>query len=143
MPSDYIPVALERLVIARAGGRCEYCQSRADYSTEDFTVDHIQARSRGGKSTAENLAYACSGCNGRKYNKSTAIDPSNGTMAPLYNPRLQRWQEHFTWDAEFTQIIGVTPTGRATVAALQMNRIGVVNLRRALYAIGHHPAQLE
>lgn len=39
-------------------------------------------------------------------------------MAPLYNPRLQRLQEHFTWDAEFTQIIGVTPTGRATVASV-------------------------
>ncbi|MEZ4661484.1 MAG: HNH endonuclease signature motif containing protein [Caldilineaceae bacterium] len=142
MPSEYIPVALARLVIERADGRCEYCQSRADYATEDFAVDHIWARSRGGKSVADNLAYACSGCNGRKYNKSEATDPIDGMMAPLYNPRTQMWSEHFTWDAEFTRIIGTTPIGRATVLALQMNRIGVVNLRKALYAIGQHPSQL-
>lgn len=143
MPSAYITVALERLIVARAGGRCEYCQSRADFATEDFAVDHIHARSRGGLSTAENLAYACSGCNGRKYNKSEAADPSDGTITPLYNPRTQVWQEHFAWEAGYLRVIGITPTGRATVAALQMNRVGVVNLRRALYAIGQHPPQLK
>lgn len=37
------------------------------------------------------------------------------------------------------QIIGLTPTGRATVEALRLNRPEVVNLRRLLFAHGEHP----
>ena len=40
---------------------------------------------------------------------------------------------------DYTIIIGLTPTGRATVEALQMNRRGLVNLRQALFALGKHP----
>jgi len=36
-------------------------------------------------------------------------------------------------------MVGTTPTGRATIEALQLNRGGVVNLRRLLYAVGEHP----
>ncbi len=36
--------------------------------------------------------------------------------------------------------IGLTPTGRSTVEVLQLNREGVVNLRRVLYGMGEHPA---
>lgn len=68
-----------------------------------------------------------------------AIDPVSGDTVPLYHPRKQRWNNHFAWNDDFTLIIGLTPTGRSTVEALQLNREGVVNLRRVLYAIGEHP----
>jgi hypothetical protein len=57
----------------------------------------------------------------------------------FYHPRQQRWQDHFTWNEDFSIIIGLTPTGRVTVDILQLNREGVVNLRRMLYALGEHP----
>jgi hypothetical protein len=60
-------------------------------------------------------------------------------MAPLYNPREQHWTDHFTWNHDYTLVLGLTPTGRATVEKLQLNRIGVVNLRPALHLIGEHP----
>lgn len=69
MPRVYIPLDTQRIVAARAQGRCEYCQSWADYATETFAVEHIVPLSRGGTSTLENLALACSGCNGHKYNR--------------------------------------------------------------------------
>ena len=37
------------------------------------------------------------------------------------------------------RIVGITPTGRATIEALQMNRPGPVNMRQLLYAMGKHP----
>jgi hypothetical protein len=58
---------------------------------------------------------------------------------PLYHPRRHRWEDHFGWSEDFTRIIGLTPTGRATVEALLLNRSGVVNLRRLLYQHGAHP----
>lgn len=57
----------------------------------------------------------------------------------LYHTRQQQWSDHFAWnDDDFTLIIGLTPIGRATVEVLQLNREGVVNLRRVLYAMGEH-----
>ena len=35
--------------------------------------------------------------------------------------------------------MGITPTGRATVAKLQLNRDGEINLRRILAEAGVHP----
>jgi 5-methylcytosine-specific restriction endonuclease McrA len=66
MPRVYIPANTQRAVIERAQGRCEYCQSRADYTTEPFAVEHIIPVSRGGTSEIDNLAFSCSGCNGHK-----------------------------------------------------------------------------
>ena len=68
-----------------------------------------------------------------------APDPATDTVVPLYHPRQQRWRDHFTWSDNFTEIIGLTPTGRATVAALQLNRTGLVQLRRVLYLVEEHP----
>ena len=139
MPKVYLSVVIQRGIVERADNRCEYCQSPADYATETFAVEHIRPLSRGGTSDLNNLALACSGCNGRKYNKIEAPDPADGAMAPLFNPREQRWQEHFCWSGDYTQIIGLTPTGRATVETLQLNRPGLINMRQLLYTIGKHP----
>lgn len=139
MPRPYLPVAIQRAVIERAENRCEYCQSHADYATETFAVEHIRPRSRGGTNELDNLALSCSGCNGRKYIKTEAPDPADGAMVPLFNPREDRWQDHFCWSDDYLRIVGITPTGRATIEALQMNRPGLVNMRQLLYAIGKHP----
>jgi hypothetical protein len=58
---------------------------------------------------------------------------------PLFNPRRQRWSRHFAWDADFLIIRGRTASGRATVVTLHLNRTELVNLRRALRAIGEYP----
>jgi hypothetical protein len=36
-------------------------------------------------------------------------------------------------------ILGITPKGRATVDALDMNHEGIINLRRLLHEAGAHP----
>ena len=68
-----------------------------------------------------------------------AIDAESGEMASLYDPRRDRWSDHFTWSEDTMLLLGLTSTGRATIEKLQLNRIGVVNLRFLLYLIGHHP----
>jgi hypothetical protein len=62
-------------------------------------------------------------------------------MVLLFNPRTQIWEEHFSWTDDFTTIVGLTPTGRATVKALNMNRQESINLRKILYVFGEHPPQ--
>ncbi len=130
----------QRQTIAkRARGCCEYCRSQERFAPQPFAVEHIIPRSRGGTTTLDNLAFSCQGCNNHKYTKTAGRDPVSGEAMPLFHPRRQRWRDHFAWNDDTTLIIGLTPTARATVEALQLNRPGLVNLRRALYALGEHP----
>lgn len=139
MAKPYIASELKRKVIERAQGRCEYCQCRADYTTETFPIEHVVPRSRGGTTDYDNLALSCSSCNGHKYNKIEALDPITNEVVSLFTPRHHRWEEHFGWQDGYTHIIGLTPVGRATVETLKLNHPGSVNLREALYIIGKHP----
>ncbi len=49
------------------------------------------------------------------------------------------WIDHFDWNNDSSQVIDKTPCGRAIVAALHLNRIGITNLRRLLPGNGLHP----
>jgi hypothetical protein len=130
---------LRSQVAARAGDRCEYCLSPARYATQRLSVEHAAPHAKGGTNAFENLALSCQGCNNHKYNHTEAPDPVSGELVPLYNPRQHGWAEHFAWSADTLLIVGISPTGRATVDALLLNRSGVVNLRRLLVASNEHP----
>lgn len=139
MVRRYVTVQERQAIVERAKGRCEYCQSRSDYATQTFSVEHIIPVSKNGLTDLHNLALACPGCNGYKYNKTEHTDPVNNMFVPLFNPRKQNWHNHFSWNEDFSRIVALTATGRATVHALQLNRPGLVNMRTALFAIGAHP----
>jgi hypothetical protein len=139
--SKYVPAKLRQFVETRAGGCCEYCRSQERFSPQSFSVEHIAPRQSGGITVEENLALSCQGCNNHKATKTTAVDPATGDIAPLFNPRLQKWLEHFAWNVDSTIVFGLTPVGRATVEAFQLNRNGLINLRRVLYARNEHPPQ--
>lgn len=68
-----------------------------------------------------------------------AVDPVSGGEVPLYNPRVDNWQDHFIWSNDGLQIVGVTTVGRAMVIALELNRERVINIRSADRAVGRHP----
>jgi hypothetical protein len=67
------------------------------------------------------------------------LDPLTGTIVRLFDPRHQVWREHFAWTAEGDRLVGVTPTGRATIAALYLNRPSLAKARRAWVSVGWHP----
>jgi HNH endonuclease len=139
MSSEYIPVALKQLVFDRATGLCEYCRSQARFAIDPLVIDHIQPVSRGGKTVAENLALSCQTCNNYKYTKTEAPDPVTNQVVALFHPREMQSQDHFTWNEDVTQAIGITPIGRATISLLKTNRDSVVNMRRVLAIMGYHP----
>jgi hypothetical protein len=141
MSNRYVSSKLRASVFERANGICEYCMSQAMLSSDSFEVEHIHPRSKGGKTILENLAFSCRGCNGYKGNRTKAIDPMTQKTVNLFNPRKHKWKEHFAWNENFTLVAGLTPTGRATVKALRLNRIGLVNQRAAFYISGNHPPQ--
>jgi hypothetical protein len=139
MSEPQITAKLKAEVAQRANGCCEYCRSQAQFSPDPFSIEHIMPRSQGGTDNSNNLALACQGCNNRKYTHIKGRDPINGELVTLYHPRNQLWEAHFVWNEDFVIVVGLTPTGRATIERLQLNREGVVNLRRVLRAINQHP----
>lgn len=139
MSESRVTAQQKKAVAERANGCCEYCRSQARFAIQPFSIEHIIPRSLGGETTLDNLALACQGCNNHKYNKTEGRDLISGDITSFYHPRQQRWSEHFAWNNDFTLVIGLTSIGRTTVEALQLNREGVVNLRKVLYATGEHP----
>jgi 5-methylcytosine-specific restriction endonuclease McrA len=139
MPLDRVPASLRRAVADRADNHCEYCCCPADYCPDSFAVDHAYPRQLGGATILSNLVWACNGCNSFKQARIAAIDPETQQEVEFFNPRKQQWDNHFEWSSDFTQLIGLTPCGRATIKALKLNRTGVINLRGLLVSAQLHP----
>ena len=102
-----------------------------------FHIDHIVPIVDGGVTEESNLALACVSCSLRKEARRSAVDPRTGKIVPLFHPRRQRWSGHFRWRGAW--IVGITPTGRATIAALQLNRLLIVAIRLEEAEHGRHP----
>ena len=141
MSSAQIPIDLRRRVAEQARYRCGYCLTQEIVIGRSMEFDHLFPRSLGGPTTEDNLWLACSLCNGHKSNRFLLIDPQTGAKVGIFNPRHQEWKDHFVWAEGSTRIDGITAIGRATVAALQLNRPSLVLARRRWVAAGWHPPQ--
>jgi hypothetical protein len=120
MPRDRLPAELVRRVREAARHRCGYCLSPQRLVMARLEVEHVIPRSKGGTDDESNLWLSCPLCNRHKADRVTATDPDTGTEVPLFHPRHQRWSDHFCWSADGLRILGLTSTGRATVAALRL-----------------------
>ena len=136
MTSD-ISEALRAEVAWRAGGRCEYCLIHELEVGFPHQVDHIVSRKHSGKSTSDNLAYACVICNRYKGTDIAAIDQSSGKLARLFDPRRDLWSDHFR--LEGATIEPISSVGSATVRLLRLNAPERISERRLLQSLGRYP----
>ncbi|WP_337174928.1 HNH endonuclease [Paludisphaera sp.] len=130
---------LESLVRRRAGESCEYCRVPHSRDRLPFEIDHIVAEAHGGPTRAGNLCLCCFACNRHKGPNIAGVDPDSGKIVPLYNPRRHKWSRHFRWDGPV--MVGLTPTGRATVRVLKINLDHRVGFRRELIEEGVFPPE--
>ncbi|MCO5053022.1 MAG: HNH endonuclease [Verrucomicrobiae bacterium] len=132
-----IPAQLRRQAIQRAGNRCEYCGLSQVSQEATFHIDHVIPTDAGGATTLNNLALACVSCSLRKGARMKAIDPKTGNEVRLFSPRRDSWRLHFRWDG--VRVVGISPTGRATVAALNLNRDVAQAIRHEEILRARHP----
>ena len=104
-----------------------------------FNIDHIVLEKEGSNDDPDNLALSCGGDNNNKGDKTAAFDPVTKEIVPIYNPRKDKWSAHLAWSEDFLEMIGLTPTGRATIELLKLNREGLRNMRRLTISSGEHP----
>lgn len=129
-----VPAKLREQVRRRAEQRCEYCRKPEGVSAYAHQVEHVIAIKHDGPSTFDNLAWACFQCNNNKGSDIASYDKETNTLAPLFNPRQDRWDDHFTLDNAV--IVGKTPIGRVTIRILQMNHQDQIETRAYLMAAG-------
>ena len=80
------PVKFSRVnIYARDSYRCQYCGMTC--GVDELTYDHVVPRSKGGKTTWENIVSACYTCNRRKANRT----PTQAGMALLTAPVRPSW----------------------------------------------------
>lgn len=137
--SLYIPADLRRQVQAQFTNCCAYCHTAEHLTAVTFEVEHITPLASGGRTMLVNLCYSCPTCNRHKAARQTAVDPQTNTVVPLFHPRQQQWSDHFAWNLDQTELVGLTPTGRATISVLQMNRPQLIRVRRMWVKLGEHP----
>lgn len=141
MNKGRIPVDVRERVRRSAGDRCGYCLSPQRLVLGRLETDHIVPSAKGGGNDEDNLWLACSLCNNYKGVQVVGIDSLTGERVALFDPRRQHWSDHFRWAGDGTQIEGITPCGRATVASLQLNNVLAVSVRRAWVRAGWHPPE--
>jgi hypothetical protein len=133
----HIPESLRELVFERAGGYCEYCLTDYRDSLYAHEVDHIIPIKHRGQTTAENLCLSCLDCNRFKGSDFASFDPDTDEVELLYNPRRDRWSDHFQLNGAI--INPMTPQGRVTEFILKLNEDFRVRARSSLLVAGRYP----
>ncbi len=115
---DYIPAnrrpAFTRFnVFLRDRFQCQYCTGY--FPANELTFDHVMPRSKGGRTTWENIVTACTGCNLKKGNRLVSqcgMHPMKEPLAPTvfqlqengraFPPNFlhDSWRDYLYWDVE-------------------------------------------
>lgn len=81
-------------IFARDGHRCVYCAE--EFTADQLTLDHVQARVRGGDRSDGNLVTACRGCNTlkghRRLSDFLAAEPA--ARANFFRLARHVWARH-------------------------------------------------
>jgi hypothetical protein len=136
MPS-YISEELRHLVAIRAEHLCEYCLIHEEDTFFGCEVDHIISVKHGGPTEADNLAYACVFCNRQKGSDIGSILWRTGEFSRFFNPRIDRWGEHFQLEGVIIQ--PRTGIGEVTARILEFNHSDRLLERQTLIAAGRYP----
>jgi 5-methylcytosine-specific restriction endonuclease McrA len=106
------PVKFSRVnIYARDGYRCQYCGSKC--TIDQLTYDHVVPRSRGGRTTWDNIVSCCYLCNSNKANRTPSeagmtlrSTPARPTWIPAVQIRVSArsipdaWRDYVYWTGE-------------------------------------------
>lgn len=134
--SRYLSAELRRVIIARAGHRCEYCLIHEEDTFFGCEVDHIISVKHGGATAEDNLAYACMICNRQKGSDLGSILWRTGELVRFFNPRIDRWEDHFELDGAL--IKPLTDIGEVTARIFELNNEERILEREELISLGRY-----
>jgi 5-methylcytosine-specific restriction endonuclease McrA len=118
---EYVPAARRPAftrfnVFLRDRFTCQYCNG--DFATNELTFDHVIPKSRGGRTSWQNVVTACSPCNLQKGNmllresglmlRCAPVEPSTQVLQEhgrAFPPGYlhESWRDFLYWDSELDQ----------------------------------------
>ena len=107
-------------VESRAGRRCEYCRAPQPATGIRYHLEHVFPESLGGTDDVD-TGFGLSHVQLPQIQPSPRVDEEGLAGRPLFNPRKDRWHEHFEFGSSTLQLKGKTATGKGTVNRLRMN----------------------
>ena len=134
--TSYVSAPLRRLVEARALGTCEYCLVHESDTYLGCQVDHVVSEKHGGATELGNLAFACTLCNRAKGSDVGSLT-LEAMFVRFYNPRTDRWVDHFRLRGPFIE--SRTVIGEVTAKILGFNDTERLIERKLLQRIGRYP----
>lgn len=134
--SRHLSHEIRQQVATRARFLCEYCLIAEEDTFFGCEIDHIISLKHGGSADLDNLAYACVFCNRYKGSDIGSISEA-GEFSRFFNPRADRWEEHFQLQGAMIQPL--TVTGEATARILRFNHSEQLLERQALVVSGRYP----
>lgn len=134
----WISTELRQTIADRAESLCEYCLIAEADTFYGCQVDHIISLKHGGSSEADNLAYACSLCNRAKGSDVGSVSPT-GEFTRFFNPRTDRWAEHFHLLNE--AILPLTTVGEVTARILGFNDSARLHEREEMIRFSKYPSE--
>lgn len=135
--ADGVNAEIRLVVASRADHLCEYCLIAEDDTFFGCQVDHIISLKHRGQTKTDNLAYACAFCNRFKGTDIASLSSQTGELVRLFNPRLDRWSDHFRLQG--LSIQARTDIGEVTVRILRFNDNERILERQELNKIGRYP----
>lgn len=136
--SNDLSESLRRSVVRRAGHLCEDRLVHEEDLYHGCEVDHIISLKHRGASTIENLAYACFHCNRHKGTDIASLSLRSGVLVRLFNPRTDRWGQHFFHNSG--RIESLTEIAEVTALVLDFNHPERVAFRSLLAESGRYPS---
>lgn len=137
MERPYLSQEVRRFVSQRANDLCEYCLIHVGDTALGCAVDHVISLKHGCSNEPDNLAYACVFCNRYKGSDIGSIIWSTQEFVRFYNPRRDRWSEHF--QLQDTTIAPTTEIGDVTARILGFNHAERLLERQILIAQKKYP----
>lgn len=99
-----------RNIYFRDNWRCQYCRSNT--AVRNLTFDHVTPKSKGGKTTWENVVTACHTCNQKKGGRTPRDagmklwkEPTKPKWVPVLTIRMKKgdpesWRSFLYWNVE-------------------------------------------
>lgn len=137
--SSYVSAELRRRISERADRLCEYCLVHEDETFFGCQVDHVISEKHGSETVPDNLSFACAFCNRSKGTDIGSLSRRNRKLTRFFNPRSDRWADHFRLDA--ATILPLTEIGEVTATILGFNSVDRILERNALIEIGRYPSR--
>jgi len=134
----WISVELRQTIADHANHLCEYCLIAEANTFYGCEVDHIISLKHGGSSELDNLAYACAPCNRAKGSDVGSIS-TTGEFTRFFNPRTDRWAEHFRLERE--TIVPRTAIGEVTARIFGFNDSARIHEREEMIRFGKYPTE--